>query len=971
VSATLSQRRLAGFRFDAQPPVLPEKLPRMDIAVFVGFASAGPLDRPVVIEDVAQFRDIFGDDVLLAWDAVRSESVQSYLAPAVRAFFRNGGRRCWVIRVAGQPAETDEFPIPGLAQVEGAQVSPVFLRGRSVGSWFDAFDCATALSVESVEAVSAPAAGFGSLNVRLSTSDDLPAGELLRLTWTHAELEGVQYYFEVTEVKLLAESPPSSHRRLFAVQGQSVAWIQAVSAAEMLSGDCEVIWHRLPARESRAAEDKIVPGSFELPNSPPASDAGYQLKLKTLSDFMPPVGTLLEISFGGEGLWFLVEEAQVQDDGTGSPPSGYGELSGRVFRRLNRVPSAALNNVPVVEQLSFEVKVRRGNLAVLRLGELGFAPGHPRYVGALPSDAMLFECAELADSLREAKAERYEALWRDSAEPRFPLAGDGAFASLRLPGATGAKFIPLGMAALFEPFLPPQYRELPALNRDGLDTFHAGLFLDANLLEAGTTALMGEAEFLRYQSPTPRRLRGLHAALDVEEATLIAVPDAVHRGWTLVDPEKGPEPEPSAPLPHPCWGLSDDCVESASPPVALEPRWDKFLQCDLRVLEVPRLRISETPDTLGSFTLVWDSGDSDVSFILEESVEPDFSDAVVIFEGTERRRRIFGRSLGQYYYRIRAVAGSETSNWSKGETVWIQPLSLWQLLGEGEFSPNVLLDVQRALLRLCAARGDLMAVLALPEHFREEDTLGYLDRLKHNAADEGGAETLLTLPLEAAEEPVFTYGAMYHPWTFLHTNITGSARATQLRRIPPDGAATGVIARRSLERGAWIAPANELWRGAVGLWPVLNTERRLEMLLAQINQVRQEPTGFMTLSADTLSEDGDLRPINVRRLLILLRRMALRLGATYVFEPNGPAFRRRVQRGFESLMDQLFVRGAFAGATRAESFQVVTDDSINTAQTMEQGRFRVDLRVAPSLPMSFVTVRLVQQGERGFTSELM
>jgi len=31
-------------------------------------------------------------------------------------------------------------------------------------------------------------------------------------------------------------------------------------------------------------------------------------------------------------------------------------------------------DVPVVEQLSFEVKVRRGNLAVLRLGELGFAP---------------------------------------------------------------------------------------------------------------------------------------------------------------------------------------------------------------------------------------------------------------------------------------------------------------------------------------------------------------------------------------------------------------------------------------------------------------------------------------------------------------------------------------------------------------------------------------------------------------------
>ena len=51
----VQQRRPAGFRFEAQPPILPEALPRMDIAVFVGFASAGPLDLPVVVEDVTHF----------------------------------------------------------------------------------------------------------------------------------------------------------------------------------------------------------------------------------------------------------------------------------------------------------------------------------------------------------------------------------------------------------------------------------------------------------------------------------------------------------------------------------------------------------------------------------------------------------------------------------------------------------------------------------------------------------------------------------------------------------------------------------------------------------------------------------------------------------------------------------------------------------------------------------------------------
>jgi hypothetical protein len=954
---TLSPRRLAGFRFVAQPPALPEKLPRMDIAVFVGFASAGPLDYPVVIEDPAQFRDIFGDDVPLAWDSRRSEAVHAHLAPTVRAFFRNGGRRCWVIRVAGEKAETDEFPIPGLAQVDDAAISPAFLRGRSPGGWFDAFDCATALSVRSVEMASAPATGFATLNAYLSTSDELSAGDLLRLRWLEPALEDVQLYFEVSQVELLPESPPASGRRWFGVQGRPVAWIQAVSAAELLTGTCTVVWRRLPARENRAAEDISVAGWLvSAETSPLQTGTGHQLNIEAPEDFTPPAGTLLQVDLGAERLWFVVDEVRLHDDDKKSPPSGHVELFGRGFRHLSNAPSAALNLVPIADQLSFELKVRRGDRYALWLTGLGFAPTHPRYLGALPSDTAMFEFAQFSDSIREAEAEEYEELWREAREPRFPLAGDGC---------ASAVLIPLGMGALAEPFLLPQYSEADALTRDGLDDFHAGLFLDPDLQGVGTTALMGEADFLRYQSLQTRRLRGIHAALEVEEATLIVVPDAVQRGWKLVDPVSGPEPQSSPPLPHPSWGLSDDCSELASPPVGLVPRWDKFLECGLRVLAVPRLEVSQPPDTLGSFTLSWASGDADVTFVLEEAVEPDFRDAAVIYQGAERRRRIFGRGLGQYYYRVRAVAGTETSNWSNGETVWVRPTSLWQLATEDEFDTGAVLDVHRALLRLCAACGDLLAVLALPEHFHEEEALAYLDVLRHNAAEEEVPEDQLTLPLGTGEESAFSFGAVYHPWIF------GREPGSGLRRSPPDGAAAGVLARRSIERGAWIAPANELWRGAVGLSPVLNPDRRLELLLARINQVRQEPAGFMTLNADTLSADPDLRPINVRRLLILLRRMALRLGMTYVFEPNGPAFRRRVQRGFESLLDQLFVRGAFAGATRAQSFQVVTDDSLNTPQTAEQGRFRVDLKVAPSLPMSFVTVRLVQLGERGFTSEIV
>src|SRR6266516_1069339 len=129
-----ASRRLPGFSFEYQPPPPTDVLPRMDVAAFVGFAESGPLHVPVAVEDATQFTNIFGNDVPLAWDQQRSEQVYAYLAPAVRAFFRNGGRRCWVVRVAGN-AQSNYFPIPGLAQVRldndrNIVVRPAFARAR-------------------------------------------------------------------------------------------------------------------------------------------------------------------------------------------------------------------------------------------------------------------------------------------------------------------------------------------------------------------------------------------------------------------------------------------------------------------------------------------------------------------------------------------------------------------------------------------------------------------------------------------------------------------------------------------------------------------------------------------------------------------------------------------------------------------------------------------------------------------------
>jgi phage tail sheath protein FI len=310
---------------------------------------------------------------------------------------------------------------------------------------------------------------------------------------------------------------------------------------------------------------------------------------------------------------------------------------------------------------------------------------------------------------------------------------------------------------------------------------------------------------------------------------------------------------------------------------------------------------------------------------------------------------------------VRAEIGKNFSDWSVGLAVKVPEAENWAL--KTKFEPEILLAVQRSLLRMCAARGDVFAVLNMPEHFDEPDVFTHVGTLK--ATKGSTPATKGVEPFSADETRALSCGAMYHPWLLTHEEDFEGFRS-----IPPDGAMVGVMAKRSFERGAWIAPANESLKGVIGLAKDVKRERFLDFQDNLINLVRQESRGFLVLDSDTLCDDFDWRSINVRRLIGLLRRLATKHGAEYVFEPNDERFRRQVERGFASLLDLMFVRGAFAGNTPANSYQVVVSSTINNFQSLEQGRFIVELRVAPSLPLKFVTVRLIQAGGRSNVTEV-
>ena len=140
--------------------------------------------------------------------------------------------------------------------------------------------------------------------------------------------------------------------------------------------------------------------------------------------------------------------------------------------------------------------------------------------------------------------------------------------------------------------------------------------------------------------------------------------------------------------------------------------------------------MSSQPDALGTFTLSWNIDEPDVQFILQESLSPDFSRSSHLQRTGHQPHPVWTNGWSAHYYRVRAKAGTETSNWSNGVVVAVSPSTGWQLKSEADYRAEPMLDIHRSLFRLCAARGDLLAALALPEHFHEEEALTYLNRLK-------------------------------------------------------------------------------------------------------------------------------------------------------------------------------------------------------------------------------------------------
>ncbi|MGH8932933.1 MAG: phage tail sheath subtilisin-like domain-containing protein [Egibacteraceae bacterium] len=211
-----------------------------------------------------------------------------------------------------------------------------------------------------------------------------------------------------------------------------------------------------------------------------------------------------------------------------------------------------------------------------------------------------------------------------------------------------------------------------------------------------------------------------------------------------------------------------------------------------------------------------------------------------------------------------------------------------------------------------------------------------------------------------------SFAAAYHPWL----RAPSGGRAGPLVDLNPSAVAAGILARTELRQGVPHGPANEPSVGVVHVTDRVDDERHGDLHQAGIDVFRRQPDGVWLTGARTLSAEGALRQLSVRRLLLLLQRSVARQLQWVVFEPNDELLRAGLTRMLEGLLGGLDAQGAFAGATPAESWFVHVAEGRDVGLEADRGQVVVEIGVAPAEPAEFIVVRVSLDAEGSVETRL-
>ena len=206
----------------------------------------------------------------------------------------------------------------------------------------------------------------------------------------------------------------------------------------------------------------------------------------------------------------------------------------------------------------------------------------------------------------------------------------------------------------------------------------------------------------------------------------------------------------------------------------------------------------------------------------------------------------------------------------------------------------------------------------------------------------------ITTAVEKAQGYDNSYAATYWPWVQISSRETG-----KLNFVPASTLVPAVYEYNDKVSAEWFAPAG-LNRG--GMSTVLRPERRLSvdnrntLYAGKVNPIATFPgVGTVIYGQKTLqSRASALDRVNVRRLLIALKRYIREIGETIVFEPNTQVTRNTFLNQVNPYLESVQQRQGLY------SFQVVMDETNNTPDVIDRNQLVGTIYLQPTRVAEYI-----------------
>lgn len=177
-------------------------------------------------------------------------------------------------------------------------------------------------------------------------------------------------------------------------------------------------------------------------------------------------------------------------------------------------------------------------------------------------------------------------------------------------------------------------------------------------------------------------------------------------------------------------------------------------------------------------------------------------------------------------------------------------------------------------------------------------------------------------------------------------------------KVPPSVAVMGALAFNDKAAYPWFAPAgfNRASLSFVTNVDVrLNSSDRDSLYDARINPIASFPKeGFVVWGQKTLQQTKSaLDRVNVRRLMLEIKRIILNIANKFVFEQNTDQTRKRFKNEITPFLALIQTQSGI------ESFSVVLDGSNNTPEDVQSNRLNCRITVKPTRTAEFIQVDFV------------